>query len=43
MGGLVAVMIHSEGTGLFLCHHTLFNPAILMRCLLFPSLDLGVG
>lgn len=36
MGGLVAAMIH-------LCHHTLFNPLILMRCFLFPSLTLVLG
>lgn len=29
MGRLVAKMIHREGIGLLLCHHTLFNPIIL--------------
>lgn len=33
----------SQGRNHLLCHHTLFNPVILMRCLLFPFLDLGVG
>lgn len=43
MGRLVAKMIHSEGIGLLLCHHTLFNPITLWDAFCPLSLPLALG